>query len=109
MGRVMKTDNTATRRIFLASASAMAGTAVVEGAIFRPMAFAATRMSDAEKWTHAMAALGPRITGGEAHRKWIAYLADRLSEMGLHATRYPVPVRYWEATAWSLEATDHLG
>ncbi len=87
----------------------MASTAVMQGIIFRNTAFAATRMSDAEKWTHAMAALGPRITCGEAHRKWITYLVSRLSEMGLHATRYPVPVRYWEATAWSLDVTDHLG
>ena len=56
-----------------------------------------------------MAALGPRITCGEAHRKWITYLANTLSDMNLHVTRYPVPVRYWEATAWSLEVMDHLG
>jgi len=66
-------------------------------------------VSDAEKWTHAMAALGPRITCGAAHRKWITYLANTLSDMNLPVTRYPVPVRYWEATAWSLEVTDQLG
>jgi hypothetical protein len=105
----MTTNNTATRRAFLTSASVMASSVAMQGVMVRTAAFAATRMSDAEKWTHAMAALGPRITCGEAHRKWITYLASRLSEMGLNAARYPVPVRYWEATAWSLEATDHSG
>lgn len=103
----MKTDNKASRRNFLASASALAGTTAMQGAFSR--ARAATRISDAEKWTHAMAAFGPRITCGEAHRKWISYLAARLSEIGLPAARYPVPVRYWEATAWSLEVTDRSG
>lgn len=56
-----------------------------------------------------MAALGPRITCGQAHRKWITYLANAASDMGLEVTRYPVPVRYWEATAWSFEVTDASG
>ncbi|HSS12419.1 MAG TPA: hypothetical protein VLL04_00905, partial [Rhizomicrobium sp.] len=98
----MKTN--LSKRNFLKSA--VAGAAA--GIPFFGTAFAAP-MSDAEKWTHVMAALGPRITCGQAHRKWITYLADTLSGMNLPVTRYPVPVRYWEATAWSLEVKDHLG
>jgi len=81
----------------------------MQGAFFRATACTAASVSDAEKWTHAMARLGPRITGGEAHRKWITYLADGLSGMHVPVTRYPVPIRYWEATAWSLEVSDRLG
>lgn len=92
------------RRSFLRGGAAVAGAASL-----RAIPAGAAPMSDAERWTHAMAALGPRITGGQAHRKWIAYLADRLAEMQVPVTRYPVPLRYWEATAWSLAVTDSAG
>lgn len=96
-----------TRRSLLKCASILASAAASQGLLPRP-AFAAP-MSDAERWTHAMAAMGPRITCGAAHRQWINYMADTLSKMGLKVDRYPVPVRYWEATAWSVEVTDHAG
>src|SRR4051812_2471870 len=105
----MKADHITTRRALLKSASAMAGAAATQGLVFRSPAMAAAPMSEAEIWTHAMAALGPRITCGPAHRKWITYLADTLSNMGLQVARYPVPVRYWEATDWSLEVTESSG
>ena len=95
-----------TKRTFLKSAASVA---VMQGILSRTAALAAAPMSDAEKWTHTMAALGPRITCGQAHRKWIDYLADTASSMKLEVTRYPVPVRYWEATAWSLDVTDGAG
>ena len=94
-----------TKRAFLKSAAAMAA---MQSVLSHSPALAAP-MSDAEKWTHTMAALGPRITCGQAHRKWISFLADTASGMKLEVTRYPVPVRYWEATAWSLEVTDSAG
>jgi hypothetical protein len=65
----MKTNPS--KRSFLKSVSAVAGAAA--GVPFFGTAFAAPLVSDAEKWTHVMAALGPRITCGEAHRKWITY------------------------------------
>lgn len=105
----MKTNPNVTRRSALKSTSALIAGAAMPGLFLERPAFAAAPMSDAERWTHAMAALGPRITCGPAHRKWIDYLARTLSNMGLQVARYPVPVRYWEATRWSLEVTDHNG
>jgi hypothetical protein len=105
----METNHIVKRRSFLKSASVLVSAAIVQGVPLGATALAAPAMSDAEKWTHAMAALGPRITCGQAHRKWITYLANAVSAMGLQVRRYPVPVRYWEATAWSLEVTDRAG
>jgi hypothetical protein len=105
----MERNRTGNRRSLLKSASVLICSALMEGIPLGATALAAPAMSDAEKWTHAMAALGPRITCGQAHRKWIIYLANAVSGMGLQVKRYPVPVRYWEATAWSREVTDRAG
>jgi hypothetical protein len=105
----MERNRTGDRHSLLKSASVLICSALMEGIPLGATALAAPAMSDAEKWTHAMAALGPRITCGQAHRKWIIYLANAVSGMGLQVKRYPVPVRYWEATAWSREVTDRAG
>jgi len=111
-----------TRRTFLKSVSAMAGAATFSigttGCSGGAISEAATAsggpspLVDATllpKWVADMTAIGPRFTGGAAQSQWIDYLDSELTSFGLSPIRYPVPMHYWEATAWSLEITDSAG
>ncbi|GAC1327697.1 MAG: hypothetical protein NVS3B11_25990 [Collimonas sp.] len=109
-----------TRRTFLKSITAVAGAAALPIGIAgcgggNPDSIAPGGQSlladRAMLWKSVedMAAIGPRFTGGRAHRQWIDYLEKELTSIGLQPTRYPVPMHYWEAAAWSLKVTDGTG
>lgn len=108
------TDRTDTRRSFMKTASAVA--AGVYAAATGRDAFAAlapdpraANVASLRRWVTDMVALGPRITGGKAHRRWIDYLEAELKAFGLQPRRYGTPLRYWEARRWSLRVADAAG
>ncbi|MBO2451902.1 hypothetical protein J4573_32780 [Actinomadura barringtoniae] len=57
-------------------------------------------------WVKAMSDLGPRFTGGHAHRRYVDLVEAQLRSCGLTVGRHPVPINAWEAGAWSLTVED---
>ncbi len=60
-------------------------------------------------WIERMTGFGPRLTGSDAHRRYIDDLDRQLTGYGLTVTRYPTPLDQWLATAWSLRVVDARG
>jgi hypothetical protein len=61
------------------------------------------------QWVEQMVGFGPRLTGSDAHRRYLDFLHDRLASFGLAVTRYPTPLYAWQARAWALRAVDSDG
>lgn len=104
-------DRPATRRSFLKAASAVATAlyAALPGRAAIAPDPRKTDIADLRRWTADMVGFGPRITGGKAHRRWIDYLEKELEGFGFKPDRYATPLKYWEATRWSLQITDASG
>ena len=60
-------------------------------------------------WNEYMASLNFRHTGGTNHLEFISWIEREAKSFGLEVTRYPTPLNYWEAEAWSLRVTDASG
>lgn len=54
-------------------------------------------------WVEALNGFGPRLTGSDAHRRSIAYLATELQAAGLTVQRDTRHFRLWQPQRWSLE------
>lgn len=95
------------RRRFLAGA---AGAAAVAG-LGSPARAGASLVSPERlfRWVEEMNELGPRITGGHAHRRYLRLVERQLESYGLPVRRYPVPLDQWEARSWSLKVQDAEG
>jgi hypothetical protein len=56
-----------------------------------------------------MVGFGPRLTGSDAHRRYIDSLEEQLESFGLRVTRWPVSLYAWLARSWSLRVEDADG
>jgi hypothetical protein len=54
-------------------------------------------------WVETLNGFGPRLTGSEAHRRSIDFLAAELQTAGLNVRRDTRHFRLWQARRWSLE------
>lgn len=108
----------ATRRQFLATASAAALGAFAPRT--SPPAFAAAQVpgfdpgtipSADEMWAllEEMNALGPRLAGNAAHRKYVDILEDDMKEAGLQTRRDTYTFPRWEAGTWRLATSSSGG
>lgn len=57
-------------------------------------------------WHERLAAFGPRLTGTEAHRASLAFLADRFARLGLDVQRDVRRMRRWLPTETALSLAD---
>jgi hypothetical protein len=64
------------------------------------------RLATREKvwsWVETLNSFGPRLTGSEAHRRSIDFLAEELQAAGMAVQRDTRHFRLWQARRWSLE------
>lgn len=53
-------------------------------------------------WTEKMVHFGERYAGSEAHGKYVDYLAEQLTRLGLAVKRDSEPLEHWQAKSWAL-------
>lgn len=60
-------------------------------------------------WIETLNSYGPRLTGSEAHRRSLEFIATELTDMGLQVQRDSYQFRRWHPKRWALSIEDSSG